>query len=69
MVCTMPWLCSDYQAAEDAFFGDGGEYMTELLSTKGVTYLGAVHNGFKLITSRKPDDLDYFVGAIKDALK
>ena len=26
-------------------------------------------NGFKLITSRKPDDLDYFVGAIKDVLK
>jgi len=26
-------------------------------------------NDFKLITSRKPDDLDYFVGAIKDALK
>ena len=32
MVCTMPWLFSDYQAAEDAFFGAGGEYMTELLS-------------------------------------
>ena len=53
MVCTMPWLFSDYQAAEDAFFGAGGEYMTELLSTKGVTYLGAVHNGFKLITNSK----------------
>ena len=26
-------------------------------------------NGFKLITSRKPADLDYFVDAIKDALK
>ena len=62
MVCTMPWLFSDYQAAEDAFFGAGGEYMTELLSTKGVTYLGAVHNGFKLITNSKhpieqPEDL------------
>ncbi len=62
MVCTMPWLFSDYQAAEDAFFGAGGDYMTELLSGKGVTYLGAVHNGFKLITNskhpiQKPEDL------------
>ena len=36
--------------------------MTELLSAKGVTYLGAVHNGFKLITNSKhpieqPEDL------------
>ena len=62
MVCTMPWLFSDYQAAEDAFFGAGGEYMTELLSTKGVSYLGAVHDGFTLITNSKhpieqPEDL------------
>ncbi|MFR3289384.1 MAG: hypothetical protein ACLTSG_03390 [Lachnospiraceae bacterium] len=35
MVCTMPWLFSDYQAAEDAFFGAGGEYMTELLQHQG----------------------------------
>ena len=26
-------------------------------------------NGWKLITSRKPADLDYFVGAIKEALE
>ena len=62
MVCTMPWLFEDYQAAEDAFFGAGGEYMEEILSPKGVTYLGAVHNGFKLITNSKhpieqPEDL------------
>jgi len=25
-------------------------------------------HGWKLISSRKPDDLDYFVGAIKEAL-
>ena len=37
MVCTMPWLFEDYQAAEDAFFGAGGEYMEEILSPKGVT--------------------------------
>ena len=62
MVCTMPWLFSDYQEAEDTFFGAGGEYMEEILSPKGVTYLGAVHNGFKLITNSKhpieqPEDL------------
>lgn len=62
MVCTMPWLFADYQAAEDAFFGAGGEYMDKLLDPLGVTYLGAVHNGFKLITNSKhpieqPEDL------------
>ena len=40
----------------------GGHYVDEQLHVDDA-------NGFKLITSRKPDDLDYFVGAIKDALK
>ena len=40
----------------------GGHYVDEQLHVDDA-------NGFKLITSRKPDDLDYFVDAIKDALK
>ena len=40
----------------------GGHYVDEQLHVDDA-------NGFKLITSRKPADLDYFVGAIKDALK
>lgn len=62
MISTMPWLFKDYQAAEDAFFGSGGEYLNKLLAPKGLTYLGAVHNGFKAITNSKhpivkPEDL------------
>ena len=62
MVSTLPWTFADYQAAEDAFFGDGGAFLNTVLSEKGVTYLGAVHNGFKAMTNSKrpiqgPDDL------------
>ena len=62
MVATLPWLFADYQAAEDCFFGTGGEYMNKILGESGVTYLGAVHNGFKLMTNSKhpiqnPEDL------------
>ena len=39
----------------------GGHYVDEQLHVDDA-------NGFKLITSRKPADLDYFVDAIKDAL-
>ena len=62
MVATLPWLFADYQAAEDCFFGTGGEYMNKILGESGVTYLGAVHNGFNLMTNSKhpiqhPEDL------------
>lgn len=62
MVATLPWLFTDYQNAEDIFFGTGGEYMDKILGERGLTYLGAVHNGFKLMTSSKhaiksPSDL------------
>ena len=63
MVSTLPWLFSDYQEAEDAFYGEGGEYIDSILQEKGVYYLGAVHNGFKAITNskhpiQKPEDLN-----------
>lgn len=62
MVSTLPWLFKDYQSAEDAFFGKGGEFLNTVLSEKGLTYLGAVHNGFKAMTCGKhaiksPEDL------------
>ena len=62
MVSTLPWIFSDYQAAEDAFYGAGGEYIDSVLQTKGLYYLGAVHNGFKAMTNskhpiEKPEDL------------
>ena len=62
MVSTLPWTFADYQAAEDAYFGAGGEFIQSVVSEKGLTYLGAVHNGFKMITCGKrlikaPEDL------------
>jgi len=62
MVSTLPWIFKDYQAAENAFYGKGGKYIDSVLQKKGLTYLGAVHNGFKLMTCskrliKKPDDL------------
>ena len=62
MVSTLPWLFPDYQAAEDAFFGTGGEFLDTVLEPKGLTYIGAVHNGFKAMTTskrpiREPKDL------------
>lgn len=53
MVSTMPWLFENYKAAEDAFYGAGGEYVNSILEPKGVYYLGAVHNGFKAMTNGK----------------
>ena len=63
MVSTLPWLFDSYQAAEDAFFGTGGEYLDKVLGERGLTYLGAVHNGFKMMTSddhpiQQPSDLE-----------
>lgn len=62
MVSTLPWLFSDYQEAEDAFYGAGGEFINSVLEEKGVYYLGAVHNGLKAMTNSKhpitkPEDL------------
>lgn len=62
MVSTLPWIFADYQAAEDAFWGAGGEYINSVINEKGLTYMGAVHNGFKLMTCskhliEKPEDL------------
>lgn len=62
MVCTLPWTFADYQAAEDVFFGEGGKFIDSVLQEKGLVYLGAVHNGFKAMTSgkraiKKPEDL------------
>lgn len=63
MVSCLPWAFSDYQSAEDAFFGQGGEFVASVLAEHGLTYLGALHNGFKCMTSSKtlittPEDLN-----------
>ena len=53
MVSCLPWTFADYQSAEDAFFGQGGEFVSSVLAEHGLTYLGALHNGFKCMTSSK----------------
>ena len=53
LVSCLPWTFADYAAAEAAFFGEGGEFVASVLAEKGLTYLGALHNGFKCMTSSK----------------
>ncbi|MBQ3009745.1 MAG: DctP family TRAP transporter solute-binding subunit [Oscillospiraceae bacterium] len=53
LVSCLPWTFADYAAAEEAFFGEGGEFVASVLAEKGLTYLGALHNGFKCMTSSK----------------
>lgn len=53
MVSCLPWTFADYDAAENAFFGKGGEFVAKVLAEHGLTYLGALHNGFKAMTSSK----------------
>lgn len=53
MVSCLPWTFSGYEDAENAFFGKGGEFVASVLASNGLTYLGALHNGFKAMTSSK----------------
>lgn len=53
MVSCLPWTFASYEDAENAFFGKGGEFVGKVLAESGLTYLGALHNGFKAMTSSK----------------
>ena len=63
MVSCLPWTFSNYDDVENAFLGGtGGEFVASVLADHGLTYLGALHNGFKAMTSSKklitqPSDL------------
>jgi len=63
MVSCLPWTFSSYDECEEAFLGgSGGDFVASVLAEHGLTYLGALHNGFKAMTSSKcqitkPDDL------------
>lgn len=63
MVSCLPWTFSSYDDCESAFLGGaGGDFVASVLAEHGLTYLGALHNGFKAMTSSKklitcPDDL------------
>ena len=58
----LPFLYTSYAEAEAAFDGAGGEAYAEILDGKGITYVGALHNGLRHFTTTKtaiytPDDL------------
>lgn len=58
----LPFLYTSYAEAEAAFDGAGGEAYAEILDSKGITYVGALHNGLRHFTTTDtpiytPDDL------------
>ncbi len=63
LVSCLPWTFSSYDECQAAFLGGaGGEFVSSVLAEHGLTYLGALHNGFKAMTSSKklitkPEDL------------
>lgn len=63
MVSCLPWTFASYEDCEKAFLGgSGGDFVASVLAEHGLTYLGALHNGFKAMTSSKclitqPSDL------------
>lgn len=61
-IATMPWTFDSYEQAAEVIATTGGEYYADELDDKGLTYLGAFHNGFRQLTNSKhavtkPDDL------------
>lgn len=63
LIGTIPWIFDNYQQARDVIDASGGRYYSEVLSKKGLTYMGSVHNGFRQITNSKgpvktPEDVE-----------
>ena len=52
-VATMPWTFHSYEEAAKVINTQGYKYYTKLLDAKGLTYLGAFHNGFRQLTNSK----------------
>ena len=62
-VATLPWSFDSYAEARQVIDETGGQYYAERLATKGITYLGSFHNGFRQLTNSKlvvdePSDLE-----------
>lgn len=53
LTSNIPWSFSDYDEVKSYWDGTGGEYAAKLLADKGITYLGAIHNGFRQLTNSK----------------
>ena len=61
-IATIPWSFDDYAEARKVIDETGGDYYAKLLESKGITYLGSFHNGFRQISNsshevRKPEDV------------
>lgn len=61
-VATIPWTFTSYEQAKEVIASTGGEYYASELADKGLTYMGAFHNGFRQLTNSKhavtkPEDL------------
>lgn len=53
LVGTIPWIFDNYTQARETIDSTGGAYYAKILDTKGLTYLGSVHNGFRQISNSK----------------
>ena len=62
-VTNIPWAFTSYEQARKVIDTTGGQFYAETLASKGITYLGSFHNGFRQLTNSKrpvtkPEDLD-----------
>ncbi len=59
---TIPWIFDSYEDARTVIDETGYKYYADILETKGITYLGSFHNGFRQISNskhavEKPEDV------------
>lgn len=52
-IATIPWSFDNYTEARTVIDETGGDYYAKVLETKGITYLGSFHNGFRQISNSK----------------
>lgn len=62
-ISTIPWIFDSYAEAREVIDTTGGQYYSDLLAAKGITYLGSFHNGFRQLTNGRrpvttPEDLN-----------
>ncbi len=50
---TIPWIFESYKEARTVIDETGYKYYADILETKGITYLGSFHNGFRQISNSK----------------
>ena len=58
----IPFTFANYDEVNEKLDGTGGKYLAKLMDSKGLVYLGGMHNGLKQITNSKheiktPEDI------------